>query len=120
MTDTSEPRPVGRVDGRPCTCHPDDNPPKPCARKYALCECRTADELDRLRAEVELLRAAALRQWKADAALYAMPHDCSADEHIAAMNEHEAAHAALGALLPPNARLTGPKRPPQEYANGTD
>lgn len=23
-----------------CTCHPDDNPPRPCARKYALNECR--------------------------------------------------------------------------------
>lgn len=27
---------------RPCTCHPDDNPPIPCARKYALSECRAA------------------------------------------------------------------------------
>jgi hypothetical protein len=25
---------------RPCTCHPDDNPPVPCPRKYALTECR--------------------------------------------------------------------------------
>lgn len=25
---------------RPCTCHPDDNPPVPCAQKYALNECR--------------------------------------------------------------------------------
>jgi len=25
---------------RPCTCHPDDNPPIPCAQKYALSECR--------------------------------------------------------------------------------
>lgn len=23
-----------------CTCHPDDNPPRPCARRYALNECR--------------------------------------------------------------------------------
>ena len=29
-------------DPRPCTCHPDDSPPVPCARKYALSECRTA------------------------------------------------------------------------------
>jgi hypothetical protein len=28
---------------QPCTCHPDDNPPNPCARKYALNECRRAD-----------------------------------------------------------------------------
>ena len=25
---------------RPCTCHPDDNPPRPCPKKYALQECR--------------------------------------------------------------------------------
>lgn len=24
---------------RPCTCHPADNPPVPCAKKYALGEC---------------------------------------------------------------------------------
>jgi hypothetical protein len=30
---------------QPCTCHPDDNPPVPCARKYALTECRHAAEL---------------------------------------------------------------------------
>ena len=27
---------------RPCTCHPDDNPPRPCAQRYALSECRAA------------------------------------------------------------------------------
>lgn len=27
---------------RPCTCHPDDNPPSPCQRKYALQDCRAA------------------------------------------------------------------------------
>jgi hypothetical protein len=27
---------------RPCTCHPDDNPPIPCAHKYALTDCRAA------------------------------------------------------------------------------
>jgi hypothetical protein len=30
------------ADSRPCTCHPDDNPPRPCPRKYALSECRAA------------------------------------------------------------------------------
>lgn len=29
-------------DPRKCTCHPDDNPPVPCPRKYALTECRVA------------------------------------------------------------------------------
>ncbi len=27
---------------RACTCHPDDNPPRPCPGKYALSECRKA------------------------------------------------------------------------------
>lgn len=30
---------------RPCTCHPDDLPPRPCPRKYALDECRLAHVL---------------------------------------------------------------------------
>jgi hypothetical protein len=27
---------------RHCTCHPDDNPPVPCQRRYAITECRAA------------------------------------------------------------------------------
>ena len=38
------------VERRPCTCHPDDNPPVPCPRMYALQDCR---------------RAAALAGWRA-------------------------------------------------------
>jgi hypothetical protein len=37
-------------DVRPCTCHPNDNPPVPCPRKYALSECRLAKALARLSA----------------------------------------------------------------------
>jgi len=33
---------VGMLTSRPCTCHPDDNPPVPCPKKYALDECRKA------------------------------------------------------------------------------
>ena len=29
---------------RPCTCHPDDNPPRPCPQKYALAECRATPD----------------------------------------------------------------------------
>ncbi len=32
---------------RPCTCHPDDNPPVPCAKKYALSECKETPEPSR-------------------------------------------------------------------------
>ena len=30
---------------RPCTCSPDDKPPQPCARRYALTDCREADRV---------------------------------------------------------------------------
>lgn len=29
---------------KPCTCHPDDNPPVPCAQQYALNECRAESD----------------------------------------------------------------------------
>ena len=29
-------------EARACTCHPDDDPPVPCAQKYALTDCRAA------------------------------------------------------------------------------
>lgn len=45
-----------RPDTRVCTCHPDDNPPIPCARKYALDECRST--ADAIRAAVEAEREA--------------------------------------------------------------
>jgi hypothetical protein len=35
------------ADFRTCTCHPDDSPPTPCPRKFALGECRAA-ELEKL------------------------------------------------------------------------
>lgn len=38
-----------RTDNRACTCHPDDNPPVPCPRKYALTHCRAVDLGKRLR-----------------------------------------------------------------------
>lgn len=38
----AEPKREPVSDSRPCTCHPDDSPPVPCARKYALSECRAA------------------------------------------------------------------------------
>ncbi len=40
---------------RRCTCHPDDNPPVPCQKQYALSDCRNVAQITRLRAEVERL-----------------------------------------------------------------
>lgn len=36
----NEPQAEPKREPRPCTCHQDDNPPVPCAQKYALAECR--------------------------------------------------------------------------------
>lgn len=33
---------------KPCTCHPEDNPPVPCEQKYALSECRNARQVRRV------------------------------------------------------------------------
>lgn len=35
-------RRLKEVDRRRCTCHPSDNPPVPCARKFAYSECVAA------------------------------------------------------------------------------
>jgi hypothetical protein len=47
--------------------------------------------------ERDRLRFLLLRQYMADAALYAMPHDCTEAEHVAALTEHDAVHALLAA-----------------------
>ena len=31
---------LAQPENRPCTCHPDDNPPQSCAQRYALTECK--------------------------------------------------------------------------------
>lgn len=49
---------------RPCTCHPDDNPPVPCAQKYALSECKAsvADRLNPIDEIATLLRTLTWRE----------------------------------------------------------
>jgi hypothetical protein len=47
MSTDDKPRPVEGIVGRSCTCHPDDNPPNPCARIYALTECRRREQEER-------------------------------------------------------------------------
>jgi hypothetical protein len=34
------PRSDAQAEPKPCTCHPDDHPPVPCARRYALQACQ--------------------------------------------------------------------------------
>jgi hypothetical protein len=53
---------------KPCTCHPDDNPPRPCPQKYALTECRQAAEKTRDRLSDaqcdEIIGALETYEWK--------------------------------------------------------
>lgn len=42
-TTPADPVSAGDAGERPCTCHPNDNPPVPCALKYAYSECVAAD-----------------------------------------------------------------------------
>lgn len=52
-------------DTRICTCHPDDNPPKPCPRKFALSQCREAAEAEKAEPVAKNI-AAQVPQWKED------------------------------------------------------
>lgn len=66
-------------DGRTCTCHPFDNPPIPCPRKFALSACRIAaleHELAAAQAVIIQLRmgTCGLCNWKER-------EDCSGARH---------------------------------------
>lgn len=54
---------------RPCTCHPDDNPPVPCPQKFALSECKTAA----LRKDAERYRWLRVQGHKDIAACWLLP-----------------------------------------------
>lgn len=40
---------------RVCTCQDDDNPPSPCAQKFALRDCRIADIARRIRYAADMV-----------------------------------------------------------------
>lgn len=44
-----------------CTCHPDDNPPRPCPQKYALSDCRSAADRAAIREALKEASRFALR-----------------------------------------------------------
>jgi hypothetical protein len=50
-----------KAKARPCTCHPGDNPPNPCAKRYALTECKAVAA-----AKTNAERQREFRQRKAD------------------------------------------------------
>jgi hypothetical protein len=43
------------TDPRQCMCHPDDNPPSPCPRKFGLRDCRIADVARRIRYAADMV-----------------------------------------------------------------
>lgn len=65
-------------DTRPCTCHPDDKPPVPCAKKYALSDCRLAEKDARIAELEELVKSR-------DNAICALIDDDTKDNRIAAL-----------------------------------
>ena len=74
-------------DNRPCTCHPDDDPPTPCVKKYALSECKAAAQpQSEPKIENKVLRGALKH---AEAALA----DIEAADRDLAWCERRAAHA---------------------------
>ena len=62
-------------------------------RLAALRNCH--DELNMLRADVFRLRGLLNRQYRADEALYSLPHDCTEEQHQQATAEHDAIHLLL-------------------------
>lgn len=67
---------------------------------YGAVQAENADlstERRHLLLEITRLRAMLLRQYKADAACYAIPLGCTEAEHISVLSEHDAVHALLAA-----------------------
>lgn len=52
-------------DTRPCTCHPNDNPPFPCARKYALSDCQdlSGEVVDEPHRAIRAVDARRIKLW---------------------------------------------------------
>lgn len=48
-------QPIANTDPRKCNCHPDDNPPSPCPRRFALRDCRIADVARRIRYAADMV-----------------------------------------------------------------
>ena len=54
--------------------------------------------------EIESLRGLLNRQYRADAALYGMPHDCTEEQYRKATTEHAAVHLLLMAEFEPDSK----------------
>ena len=65
------------TDTRKCTCHPDDNPPIPCARKYALHDC-LKERIRQLTEELDNYKEKALcihTYWNDETRIEAVMHE---------------------------------------------
>lgn len=74
---------------RSCTCHPDDNPPVPCAEKYAYSECAAAPQ----EAEAQAIRDKALEEAATLADLAQAQREQLYSENGASINAHKAVQA---------------------------
>lgn len=51
-----------KADSRSCTCHPADDPPEPCAQRYATSECKRIEDLRKL-VDIVYLHATESEVW---------------------------------------------------------
>ena len=97
--------------GRPCTCHPDDSPPNPCAERYALAECRAA-------AQAETAQAAPAWCQCPACAPVAHASDCAVHNAPALPVGPCDCGAASGMLLLPREATKGMMVAAVKFANG--
>ena len=55
---------LGLVPERACTCHPDDKPPQPCAKQYALAECNAMSYATALATALHAKHYPEVTQWR--------------------------------------------------------
>ena len=89
-------------DARPCTCHPDDNPPQPCEHRYAFRDCADAAEERYLREMLAILQESYAKAAKPYMDRLVALHSRSLPQMLVTVEQAQ----ALG-LLPANARLSG-------------
>lgn len=94
---------VEPVVGRPCTCHPDDNPPQPCEQRYAFRDCADAAEERYLRETLATLQENYAKAAKPYIDRLVALHDLSVPQMLVTVEQAQ----ALG-LIPPNDLMSRP------------
>ncbi len=100
---------------RHCTCHPNDNPPQPCEHRYAFRDCADAAEERYLRETLAMLQESYAKAAKPYMDRLVALHSRNLPRMLVTAEQ-----ARVLGLMPANADVTGPKWPPQEYADGQE